>query len=613
MRRRIGALAVATVLGAALLGALADAGSQPAEAQESGWSVTEFAATYRIREDGVVDVEERVTVDFGKLLRHGIYRDLFETAKCGPPPSGGETRRFVCPEGWVRKWSYRDFSVVDERGAAWKSERESLPGTVRLRIGDPDEWVSGVQTYVIRYGVERALDSYSDHDELYWNVTGRWQVPVERFELRVELARGDVGRVACFVGEPGSTEPCMGEARDGVATFRSRPLAWGEQVTVAVGWEAGLVRVMPPKVIEPAGIDDYVKLDAVEVAGLVLSGVIGVAGALALWWRHGRDRRYRSIYYLTQDVEEETRPLFGGPPLVVEYLPPEDLRPAQMGVLLDERADVRDVTATIVDLAVRGYLHITEIPKQGLLGRVDWELTKLKPGDDLLPYEAALLDALFEGGERVKVSELKYKFADDLRRVQGLLYDDAMARGWFAVRPGSAKGSGVVAALGVLAGAVGLSLASATLLGRGLLPAGLAAGGLAQLGLAPAMARRTAMGSEMLRRVLGFRLYIETAEKHRQEFNEQQNIFARYLPFAIVFGCVEKWAKAFSGLDAAAREATTAWYTGVGPFQVMAFSEGLRTFDRSVGATLGATRSSGGSGFSGGSGGGGGGGGGGSW
>lgn len=613
MRRTSRLRAWAAVAVLALAACVVQRGVAPAAAQEFGWRVREFAATYRIREDGAVNVEERITVDFGGSYRHGIYRDLFETSRCVAPPEGVEAPRFACPEGSIRKWGYREFSVLDERGEPWNFERESLPGTVRLRIGDADRYVTGVQTYVIRYVMERTLDSYADHDELYWNVTGRWQVPIANFSLRVELPRGAVERVACYVGEPGSNEPCDGKIEGGVAIFRSRALKWGEQVTVAVGWAPGLVAVPPPRVIRPATLSDFVRGDAIELAGLALTTVAGVAGALALWWRHGRDRRYRGIYYLSQDVTEETKPLFGGPPLVVEYLPPENLRPAQMGVLLDERADERDVTATIIDLAVRGYLHITELPKEGLLGKTDWELTKLREGDDLLPYEKELFNAIFLEGDRVKVSDLKYRFVEHLERVQGLIYDDAMGRGWFAVRPGTAKTSGVVAALGWLAGGAGLSLLSATLLGRALLPLGLAAGGLLLLVLAPAMARRTAMGSEMLRRVLGFRLYIETAEQHRQEFNERENIFARYLPFAIVFGCVEKWARAFSGLDAAAKEATAAWYTGAGPFQVMAFSEGLRSFDRSVGVTLSATRSSGGSGFSGGSGGGGGGGGGGSW
>ncbi|GIW13177.1 MAG: hypothetical protein KatS3mg062_0616 [Tepidiforma sp.] len=613
LRTRERALLAAVLL--AGLSVLAFGWLRGAEAQESGWSVREFAATYRVAEDGAVEVEERITVDFRNLQRHGIYRDLFETAKCSAPAAGAEQPLIPCPEGHVRKWEYTAFRVTDETGAAREFKRESAPGTIRLRIGDPDVTVSGVQVYLISYRIGRALDAYAGHDELYWNVTGSWQVPVERVSVRVSVPGTGKLQAACLVGLAGSRQTCQAAAGGGTATFAAEGLDTFEQVTIVAGWPKGVVAVQPPKLIEPARVSDYVQLDAAELAGFGATAAAGLAGAVALWWRHGRDRQYRSVYYLTNDASEQTKPLFGGPPLVVEYVPPEDLRPAQMGVLLDERADPLDVTATIVDLAVRGYLHITEVPKRWLLGKADWELEKQRrEGTDLLPYERALLDSLFASGDRVKISELKYKFADDLELVQRLLYDDAMARGWFAIRPGRAKAAAAVAGVGVLAGTAGLMSLAATFLGRGLLPAGFGVAGGALLALAPSMARRTAAGSEMLRRVLGFRLYIDTAETHRQEFNEQANIFERYLPYAIVFGCVEKWAKAFSGLDDRVQQSTSGWYTGAGAFQVAAFSSGLRDFSTSVGSTLSATRSSSGSGFGGGgAGGGGGGGGGGSW
>ena len=118
-----------------------------------------------------------------------------------------------------------------------------------------------------------------------------------------------------------------------------------------------------------------------------------------------------------------------------------------------------------------------------------------------------------------------------------------------------------------------------------------------------------------MRRVLGFKLYITTAETRRQEFNEEQNIFARYLPFAIVFECVDKWADAFDGLDSRVGEETAYWYTGTGAFHVGAFTSGVHSFSNNVSSAIASTPGgSGGSGFSGGfSGGGGGGGGAGSW
>src|SRR5207249_7559347 len=90
-------------------------------------------------------------------------------------------------------------------------------------------------------------------------------------------------------------------------------------------------------------------------------------------------------------------PLFEHGIYPVEYAPPEGIKPGQVGTLIDETANPLDVTATIVDLAVRGYLRIEEISKTGWFGKPDWWLVKLKAGEGLLPYEVRLFDGLFEG------------------------------------------------------------------------------------------------------------------------------------------------------------------------------------------------------------------------
>jgi hypothetical protein len=163
------------------------------------------------------------------------------------------------------------------------------------------------------------------------------------------------------------------------------------------------------------------------------------------------------------------------------------------------------------------------------------------------------------------MSELTNKFVERLASVKKLLYEDAMKRKWFSAKPETARGMWVAVAIGVMMLGAAAAFFNGYLAGRALIGLPVIAGGLALLVLSRAMARRTATGSEALRRVLGFRLYISTAETRRQEFNEQQNIFARYLPFAIVFGCVGKWAKAFEGLDDAAQQSTQSWYTFLRP------------------------------------------------
>ena len=110
----------------------------------------------------------------------------------------------------------------------------------------------------------------------------------------------------------------------------------------------------------------------------------------------------------------------------------------------------------------------------------------------------------------------------------------------------------------------------------GLLGIPLVAGGVVLLMGAKRMPRRTAKGTGTLRRVQGFRRFIEESEKERAQFAEKQHLFSEYLPYAIVFGATEKWAKAFAGIDG--RLPDTGWYTGPNYFTVGSFSDSMDGF-----------------------------------
>lgn len=280
---------------------------------------------------------------------------------------------------------------------------------------------------------------------------------------------------------------------------------------------------------------------------------------------------------------------------------------------MDEVANPLDVTATIVDLAVRKYLVIEEIPKEGWFGKPDWKLTRLKAADDgLLPYERRLLNGLFEGGDEVLLSELKTTFVQRLRKVQDALYDDAVRRGWFLGRPDKVRQRWIGVGVGLLAVGGVLEFAAVRWTTVGLLPIPVIVFGLLVTLAAHRMPRRTPRGTGLVRRVQGFRTVIATAETHMARWAEQENVFTRYLPYAIVFGLTDKWAKAFAGL---ATQSDTTWYISTRPFVYADFGQAMSGFSTVAAGTIASTPGgSGGSGFGGGgAGGGGGGGGGGSW
>ena len=597
MTRRLVLLALAAVL---LLAA-------PAGAQGQGERITAYDVDIRVEPSGSLLITEVIDYDFASNSRHGILRDI-------PVRLDYDSR-------YERTYPLDVVSVEGSPGTPDQYERETAGNYARLRIGDPDKTITGAHRYTITYRIDGALNGFETHDELYWNAVGtEWPVPIDQATVRVTTP-ADITEVACFGGEGGSRLACAQAERAGrTASFSDRRLQPGDGVTVVVGFAKGAVPPPAPILDERWSITRAFSATPATIGASLLLLAAGVLGVSRLGWRTGRDRAYAGspidVAYATSGQEEPVRPSlgpFGGVETPVEFVPPDGLRPGQMGTLVDEAANTLDVTATIVDLAVRGYLRIDEIPKKGWIGKPDWTLTKLKDGEGLLRYERLLLDGLFEDGAEVKLSSLRTKFASRLKRVEDALYDEVVAAGWFAARPDRVRvkwyvigGIATVLAVAVLVGL--MALTHAALIG---IP--LVIGALLLLASAKRMPRRTAKGTGVLRRAQGFRRFIDESEKERARFAEQQHLFSEYLPYAIVFGATEKWARTFAGLDD--ELAQPDWYGGSSTFTPTGFAQSIDGFSVTTAGTIASTPAgSGSSGFSGGSsGGGGGGGGGGSW
>jgi uncharacterized protein (TIGR04222 family) len=603
------------LIAAAAVAASAIGVGPSARASQEGWVIERAAIELTLQRDGSIAALEAFDVDFRDLPgKHGLLRELV-------------VRQRYDAE-YNRRYAIDLDGVTDADGAAHRVQTLTEGANLVFRIGDPDRTVTGRQTYRIAYGLDGALNGFPDHDELYWNATGTWPVPVERVTVTVRSPGGGITRVECFVGARGATNRCDSRFTPDEAVFSAVGLGAGEQLTIVTGLEKGVVTVPAPLLVSrPRPITRFFD----RTPGLVLlasAAMVWVgAGVWSLWWWLGRDRRFVSLHRNGppqggrairhsrhgESIEEQV-PLFGARPIAVEFEPPEGIRPGQVGVLVDERADTLDVTATIVDLASRGYLTIAEIPKTWWFGSADWQLDRLgRDENELLAYERVVLGGLFGARDTVKVSELKNKFYTHLARAKEALYQDAVARGWFWRHPTTVRTVFRVLGLFVMVGGLVLTGVLGSRYGYGLLGLPIAAGGLLLTLTARAMPRRTALGRRLMRRSLGFRKYIETGERHTQAFAERANIFTAYLPYAVAFRCVEKWAEAFSDIDLQA--ATEGWYSGSRPFNPSSFSSAVSGFSSSVSSTMTSTPGgSGGSGFSGGSsGGGGGGGGGGSW
>jgi uncharacterized membrane protein len=596
---------------ALVVGVFAVCAASLVAAAPAGAGLTERITSYRsevtIEHDGTIEVHETIVYDFGVVPHHGIYRDI--------PVRTSESPK----DGYDRVYPLDVVSVEASAGTPAQYSVEEKGDDQSIKIGDPDRTITGEHTYDIVYRVRGAMNAFADHDELYWNAVGpQWSVPIGEATAVVH-APADITQVVCFSGGFGSTLPCDSATSNGPdAQFSKANLSPYQGMTFAVALPKGAV-VPPPKPILEERFSFTSAFRVTPATGGISGGILLLLIGIVVFlvWKFGRDRRYAGsavdAAYGKDGGPEVAAPLREGE-TPVEFEPPEHLRPGELGTLIDFDAGPLDVTATIIDLAVRGFLKIEEVEKEWYQFKHDWKLTKLPKEEELRRYERTLYDGLFEDGDEVKISDLKNKFAARMSKVRDQLVDDAMSKGWFTRKPGTVKVLWALLGSFVLTIGIALTILLAANTHAGLLGVPVIVGGILMLIAARWMPKRTAKGYAVLRHTLGFKRFIDESEKHRAQFAERANIFSEYLPYAVVFGATDKWAKAFEGL--ANEPDTSSWYVSQHAFNYVVFSSAIDGFaTTSAGTLTSSPASSGSSGFGGGgfSGGGGGGGGGGSW
>jgi uncharacterized protein (TIGR04222 family) len=310
-----------------------------------------------------------------------------------------------------------------------------------------------------------------------------------------------------------------------------------------------------------------------------------------LWRWRGRDPRLR--------------------PIVVRYQPPEGLTPGEAGALIDDKVDIRDVTSTIVDLAVRGYLTIEETAT----GYVFHRRRETAEWSGLKPHEQLVLSGIFHDGRQpaVPLSSLKNVFYKNLQGITGAILDSLMGRGFYVNRPDKVRRRYIIFA--VVVTALIFYGGMITAIGLDMAPASFVIAAFATLVsmcvFAWYMPARTVPGTRALEELLGFQDFVEHVEAPRfRHMTRTPELFEGFLPFALAFGVEMKWAAAFSDIYVSA----DGWFASSSgqAFRASDFASNLTRMSSSMETTMQSSpSSSGSSGFSGGSSGGGSGGGGG--
>ena len=533
-----------------------------------------FHADIRVFPDGELEVTETIRTRFEGSW-NGLYRFI--------------PVQYVTPQGFSYKLRLDLESITDELMRPLRYETTSERHYRKFTI-----WIPGAQdairTVVIRYRVGFGLRFLDDYDELYWNVTGdEGLVPIELASARIQLPSEVTGtRGVAFTGAHGSQESAaqvqvVGET---VTIQALRELNIREGLTVAVAWDTGIIH-------RPGGSE--------KVFFFLSNNWIFVVPMLAfflMYWRwHTRGRDPRQL------------------PISPRYEPPKGLTPAEVGTLVDNYPDLRDITATLVDLAVRGYMLIEERETDtwlGLSSKTEYTFTLLKTEaewGELLPHENKLLRSIFTDGRlgSVDLADLENEFYKEIPGIRDRIYEKLIKRKFYAARPDKVKQPYVF---------VAIAIPSVLILLTRFFPVGYWLG-QTELGLIFAsllcglpvaffgyfMPARTPLGARTLERVLGFEEFIRRVESDRfKRMITGPEQFEKLLPFAMALSVEKKWAAAFKDLYKEPPD----WYRGSNPtgFHVGSFVSNLSHMSNQTGAMMSSSpRSSGGSGFGGGGGG----------
>ncbi len=582
-------LAIATALAWALL--------RPAPAYAAANDeIDRFDIDYTMQPSGVLDVKETIVWRFGDNSgRHGIDRWLVVREPYD------ETQDAVYNVTDVRVTS-PDPGVATSVDTSHTEEKQSgREKQLRIRIGDPDETVSTpTATYVIAYHVTGAMRTFSGYDEFFWDATGFGNPWIKNTSITVNVP-GGAQDVSCFSGPPGSTSPCT-EAKftkDGPATFKQLVIPAEQGMSIGVKIKPGLVADNRPH-LEPDGS----KLTSDEKAGLL--GLAGVGGAILvgsplvgmLWWRkNGRDQRYAGLPPGTTPLAGQTAKVVAADPdieIPVAFTPPR-IPVAEAGLLIDGQVDTRETAATIIDLAVRGAMKVQSY------GDDDFQVTLLDPERAAAPHEMVLLTSLFEGRPPGAMRNLSTQgsMVSAHEKMRDSVRNQVTERGWFRKVPSATR----TTSFGF--GAIALAVFGAFALGAWvlwllipLLPIIIT---IAVIRFKLRRGQRTAEGRAVCDQVEGFKKYLATAEADQLRFEEGEDIFSKYLPWAIIFELADRWAKVCADLVAMGRlpDTTPYWYDG--NYRMSAFNTGFITGSLTSAATPMPSASSSGTGFGGGS------------
>ena len=615
------------VMGAVLAGLVVLLAWAPTNAWAVNDSVDSWQIAYVVGTDGVVHVQETLTYRFGTNSgRHGIDRTLTTRE------AWGNTDQDAVYTISNIKVSSPDASAAFT-ATTQGSGRDQL---LDIRVGSADRVIyAPTATYTLSYDVAGGMRTSDDpskpYDEFYWDAISDTTPLVQNISITVQVP-GGAQDVRCYSGPVQTNNACTSASIDsnGVATFTEASKAAGEIMTVSTMITAGLISDNQPHLVTRADQADA----QAQTVGLATTGGVAAVTAVGvgvLARRNRRDDRFLGVAPGTIDEAGQGVGPDDHPVIPVCFTPPE-IPVAAAGLIDDGAVDVRDTTAALLSLAVRGAIQLRQddqAPKSWVFGTSSNPrpiyARLINPSIAMAPHELALLRDIFPGlvvGPEKTLTGQGTLYTAHTNMQKNVLAE-ARTNNWYKRMPGGSATpavAGASAALGslvrfflpwIIIGGVFMLSGIAGVAGGGTVPSMrwlvligpivvLIIGFIVYKGLTH-RGQRSAVGRAYADEVAGFREYLSTAEADQIKFEEGQDIFSQYLPWAVIYDLADRWTKICAQLVQMGRltDVQPTWYYGnFNTFNVFMFTNSLGSLNQ---ASMPQVQTPSGSGFGGGS------------
>ncbi len=591
--------------------------------------ILNYEVKISVQENSSLEIEEKIVYDFTKNAhdRHGIYRYI--------------------PYYYEDNMLEYEIISVSEKYTTYEENKNFV-----LKIGDPDINVSGVKEYTLKYLITPGIFFENEYPKFNWNVIGHnWNIPIEKAIVSIQFPSEfqPTDYPKCWTGEIGSLHSnCEIIFNEGKFFVRNTSvLSEREGMTVEIKMPKGVI--VPPGKIVVLNDIGKVLINNQTYSDLPRNIYLSPNKYLIEWERFGfknqkenlnvssgeeiilnfHEEKYSwfvffqylpyffipfSTYIVYLSWKKFGKDIGDKGSIVVEFNPPKDMTPIEMGILNTTQFKTKYVAATIIHFAIQGFLKIVyddEGKKQ------KYFLKKIKDAKEpLRKYEIDLFNNLFSYSDSegmVDINEIKNKFYVHIEKTKKDSWNEILKKKIWTRNPQTSQG--VAAGIGAVFLILGVTIGTIyyyIFLNFSFI-VWIVLTTLAIFILTAYIQQKTELGSDLYRHIQGLKIYLNVAEKERIKFHnapsKSPEQFEKLLPFAVVLGVEKEWADAFKDIYKTPPD----WYEGgnMRTFNSVLLVSSLSNFNSSVARSVSTSPSSSSGGSF--SGGGGGGGGGGSW